>query len=132
MKLKIISQSKAVYEGEVKSIQLPSKQGEMGILPGHINLTSLLEIGTIKVIDQFDKEKIFAINGGIVDIKGDNVLILANEAVLSDELMKQEIDEAIKKAEEKLASKLEPTELIQLEKQIRYEKIKRKIKDSLR
>jgi len=67
------------------------------------------------------------INGGILKVQSNNITILANEASLPDDVMESEIEKSIKMAEEKLASKLDPKELIQLEKQIRYQKMKREL-----
>lgn len=130
MKLTIISQTKKLYEQDIKMVTVPGKEGELGILPGHVNLISILDTGEVKIKEK-DKEVTFVINGGIIEIKNDELIILANEAALAPELVAKEIDEAIKMAEEKRRGLLEPTELIQLEKQLRYEKLKRKMTDKL-
>ena len=130
MKLIIISQTKKLYEQDIKMVTVPGKEGELGILPGHVNLISILDTGEVKIKEK-DKEVTFVINGGIIEIKNDELIILANEAALAPELVAKEIDEAIKMAEEKRRGLLEPTELIQLEKQLRYEKLKRKMTDKL-
>jgi F-type H+-transporting ATPase subunit epsilon len=130
MKLTIISQTKKLYEQDIVMVTVPGKEGELGILPGHANLISILDIGEVKIKEK-DKEVTLAINGGIIEVKNDELIILANEAALAHELVTKEIDEAIKMAEIKRRSVLEPTELIQLEKQLRYEKLKRKMTDKL-
>lgn len=127
MKLKVISSSKKVYESEeIQEINVPTINGRIGILPGHINLIIPLEIGNIKVKKGDTVEKIL-LNGGMLQIADNEILILADEANLSDKLVKEEIKEAIKNAEENIAtSELDPAELIQLEKKLRYEKFKEK------
>jgi F-type H+-transporting ATPase subunit epsilon len=130
MKLKIISQTRKIYEGLVDYVTVPGELGQMGILPGHANIISLLDVGEVKITVD-GKNTFIAINGGIIEVKKNNIIILANEAALPEEIIEKEIDNAIKMAEKKLASKLEPSELIQLERHIRYEKLKRKLKDKL-
>jgi F0F1-type ATP synthase epsilon subunit len=66
----------------------------------------------------------YVINGGFVQVVRDEVLILADDALQAEALVKTEIASAISNAEQKLASKLEPAELIRLEKILRYEKFK--------
>lgn len=124
MKIKVVSSSLEIFaSNEVKEVYVPTTEGEVGILPGHVNLVSTLEIGELKIrMGKGDKEII--LNGGILQVKDDEVLVLADEASLSDELVKEEIDEAIISAEKQMSGKLEPAELIQLEKRLRYERFK--------
>ena len=131
MNLKVISQTKKVFEGEVNSVSIPGTLGYMGIFPGHTNLISTLEIGKVKIQLPNKKEKILAINGGLVQVYKDQVTILVQEAVLAEKIVKQEIDKALKNAKEKKSGDLPPSELIQLEKQIKYAKLKQKVVNRL-
>ena len=50
IKLKIVTQNKIVYEGEVDAFYTDTLDGRIGLLPNHIPITSVLEIGVTKVI----------------------------------------------------------------------------------
>jgi len=124
MKIKIVSSSAELLTlEEVKAVYAPTSDGVVGILPGHVNLVSTLEIGELKIKAE-KEEKTVILNGGIIQVKDDEILVLADEASLSDNLIREEIDIAVENAQQQLAGDLEPSELIQLEKKLRYEKFK--------
>jgi len=127
MKLVINSSSKKIFESDnVKAVQIPGTEGEIGVLPSHSSLITTLEIGEVKIKTD-SEEKIIIINGGFAQINDDQIYILADEAELTEELTKKGIEEAIKMAEEKLSGTLLGSEILQLEKQIRYQKLKQKL-----
>lgn len=124
MRIKIVATSKEILAKEdIKEVYVPTTSGIVGILPHYTNYVATLEIGEVKVRIGDDWQK-FVINGGFVQVVKDEVLILADDAMQTDALVKSEIAEAITNAEQKLSSKLEPAELIRLEKILRYEKFK--------
>jgi len=131
MQITIQSSSKQIYStNKADYIQLPGIDGYIGILPGHEPLITTLDIGEV-IVRENGTEKSIAINGGFAQITGKNVYILADEAHLASNKVDEEIEEAIKRAEEKLKGDLEPSELIQLEKQIKYNKLRKKLNSSM-
>jgi F-type H+-transporting ATPase subunit epsilon len=125
MKLKVISSSKQLYENDaVDALIVPTTDGEIEILPQHINLVSTLNLGKL-VIKSGKAATEIILNGGMIRVNNDDILVLADEANLTSELVQEEIAAAIAAAEQKIAtSELEPSELIQLEKRLRYERFK--------
>ncbi len=125
MKLAVISSSKQLYENDaVDALIVPTTDGEIEILPSHINLVSTLDLGKLMVKSGESTTEII-LNGGMIRVNNDDILVLADEANLADELVQEEIAAAIAAAEQKIAtSELEPSELIQLEKRLRYERFK--------
>jgi F-type H+-transporting ATPase subunit epsilon len=123
MNLKIISQTKTLYEGEADSVSLNTSEGEIQILPSHSDLISTLDLGEIKHTKDGESSSI-VINGGLLTVSKNSILILANEAFLPHELIEQDIENAIKMAHEKKASFNNPAELVQLERQLRFERLK--------
>jgi F0F1-type ATP synthase epsilon subunit len=65
------------------------------------------------------------INGGTASYANNELTILTEDGVASDDLIKEEIEGALKNAKEQKSSQLDPTELIQLEKQLRFEMFKK-------
>ena len=125
MKLKIITATKTVLElDNILQVNIPGVDGVLGILPGHIDIITPLKEGTLMYrLD--NNKKVVVIKGGIAKLKNDYLLILADDAEVPENLIREQIEESIKNAEHKIASgELEFTELIQLEKQLRYERIK--------
>ena len=77
MRLEIITPDKSVFEGEVNLIQLPGIDGSFEILNNHAPLISVLKKGKIKIRDDQDKEQFFEVNGGVIEVLKNKVLILA-------------------------------------------------------
>ena len=77
MKLEIITPDKSVFEGEVSLVQLPGIDGSFEILNNHAPLISVLQKGKIKIKDEGGQEQFFEVNGGVIEVLKNKVLILA-------------------------------------------------------
>ena len=80
MLLEIITPDTKVYEGEVKLVQVPGSKGSFQILNNHAPIISTLDPGNIKVIDENDRTTNYAIGGGVVEVKHNRIMILAESA----------------------------------------------------
>lgn len=129
MHVEIISQVKKFYEADCYSITLPSAEGEITVLEGHENLVTLLDVGAITIRKKEQKEEIILINGGMVHISNNNLKILVNDAAVPEQIKRQEIENAMINAKEQIASHPGTKELIQLEKQLRFEMFKKNFLD---
>jgi F-type H+-transporting ATPase subunit epsilon len=76
MKLQIINPDKELFSGETNSVVVPGIDGEIGILNNHAPLLSSLKKGELKVKVN-DKDELFEINGGVVEVLNNNVIVLA-------------------------------------------------------
>jgi F-type H+-transporting ATPase subunit epsilon len=76
MKLEIITPEKKLYEGDVKYIYLPGSAGALGILDHHAPLITTLKQGELR-IDTGTEKKSFAVNGGVVEVLNNKVIVLA-------------------------------------------------------
>ena len=78
MLLDILTPEKLLYEGEIKSVKLPGTNGEFEILNNHAPIISTLSKGEICVTNtNNDKEK-FNINGGVVEMQNNKIIVLAD------------------------------------------------------
>ncbi len=77
MHLEIITPDKKVYSGEVDSVKLPGAEGSFGILNNHAPIIASLKKGTIKVTDSKKHVENFEINGGVVEVQNNKVIVLA-------------------------------------------------------
>ena len=124
MTVKVVSTTQEIFNTtEAAEVYAPTTMGIVGILPHHTNYVATLDIGVLEIKIGNTKQRI-VLNGGIIQVMNDEVLVLANEATKSEELIHEEIEQAINNAQKKLAAPLEPAELIKLEKLLRYEKFK--------
>lgn len=77
MNLEIITPDKKVYSGEVEAVKLPGAEGSFGILNNHAPIIASLKKGTIKVTDSKKHVENFEINGGVVEVQNNKVIVLA-------------------------------------------------------
>ena len=63
--------------GEIKLIQLPGSVGSFEILNNHAPIISCLGKGTIKIINPEGVTKFFEIEGGTIEAKQNNIIVLA-------------------------------------------------------
>ena len=82
MFLEIITPDKRVFEGEVISAQFPGMNGSFEVLQGHAPLISTLERGRIRVTTAAGGQQFFTVEGGVVEVLNNNVIVLA-EAILA-------------------------------------------------
>jgi F-type H+-transporting ATPase subunit epsilon len=80
MYLEIITPDKKVFEGEVSLIQLPGSKGAFEILKNHAPIISTLDKGVIKIQDENGSEKLFEIDGGVVENKANKIIVLVESA----------------------------------------------------
>jgi F-type H+-transporting ATPase subunit epsilon len=78
--IELVTQERKVFEDkEVDSISLPGIEGEMGIRPGHAPVLTTLGFGEM-VVRKGNAEERYAIYGGVVDVRPDKVVVLADLA----------------------------------------------------
>lgn len=102
--LEIISPSRQVFSGEIKSITVPGTKGRFQVLRNHAPIISTFEVGMIRV-DLKEKPKYFATAGGTIEVLNNKVLVLADSIESADEI---DIDRALKakeRAEKRLSEK---------------------------
>jgi F-type H+-transporting ATPase subunit epsilon len=78
MQLEIITPEKKVFEGEVTSVQLPGVTGKFEILNNHAPIISSLTKGKVRVIDSNNNTEHYDINGGVIEMQNNKVIILAD------------------------------------------------------
>lgn len=76
MRLEIITPEEALFEGEVKLVQVPGKKGAFQILTHHAPIISTLEAGNIRVVLASGEEKTFPVESGVVECKSDIIQVL--------------------------------------------------------
>jgi F-type H+-transporting ATPase subunit epsilon len=80
LRLSIVTPNGEIFNGDVKTVTLPGKEGEFGVLPAHASLVSSLTVGII-VIEKENSTEAVAINWGHVKVSEDSVDVLVDGAV---------------------------------------------------
>jgi F-type H+-transporting ATPase subunit epsilon len=104
MHLEIITPEKIIYQGDVDEIIVTTADGEIAILPHHVNLFTKVLPGelTIKIAG---KDQFLAITGGFLEVSENKISIIADYAVRAEEIEVEQALAAQKRAEEILKKK---------------------------
>jgi F-type H+-transporting ATPase subunit epsilon len=81
MTLDIITPDRKVFSGEVTSITFPGSEGQFQVLNDHAPLVSTLDRGPI-VVQSTSGQQTFIVDGGVVEVLQNNVLVLAEAIVV--------------------------------------------------
>ncbi len=133
IKLKIATPERIVFEEEIDQITLPTKMGEITILPNHLPLVSTLVPGEI-LFKKEGQEIPMVVSGGFVEFNNNILTILADTAERIEEIDELRAEEGRKKAKELLARKQDMDEVdftalsVQLEKELARIKVAKKYK----
>ena len=79
LKVSVISPERILFEGSARGVIAPAFDGEMGILPMHAPLMTLLGRGTLRV-DTTEGEKRFGVVGGFLQVVDDVVRVVTEQA----------------------------------------------------
>jgi len=98
IKFKIVTPEKTVYEDSIDQVTLPTQEGEITVLPNHIPLISVLLPGEL-VIKKDNEEVDMAVSGGMVEVRKNEITILADTAERAEEIDLARAEEARERAE---------------------------------
>lgn len=102
LQLNIVTAEREVFGETVDSVVAPGWDGEVGILPHHAALMTALQAGEIR-IRRGGQEDILAVSGGFLEVRNDQVTILADSAERAEEIDLARAEEARRRAQERLA-----------------------------
>ena len=121
--LEIVTPDAKVFSETVDEVGLPTSEGRMHILPHHVPVIAKLKAGEIKVHRGNDIEML-AVGSGFIEVYGDKVSILTDQAINVEEIDDTEIEEAVKRAKEALEegkkSNIDAAEIDRLEAEARF------------
>ena len=104
--VRIILPSETFLEIEASQINIPGTEGVFGVLPGHVKLTSAIEIGVASIFNNETETKYY-IHGGVVQVTGDEVNIVTEYAASIPGSNKTTITNEITDLKEELSSEEE-------------------------
>ncbi len=127
--LEIVTPDARVYSDTIDSVVIPTVEGEVGILPGHIPLLTQVEHGELRV-SKGSETLFLAISGGFAEIVGDRVQVLAEHAITEEKIDEKAVEEALRRAEKELeeAKHLDPQQYEHLQGLVRYSGVQLAVK----
>ncbi|CAM3606886.1 F0F1 ATP synthase subunit epsilon [Bacillus sp. ISL-47] len=101
IKVSVVTPDGPVYESDVEMVSTKAQSGELGILPGHIPMVAPLQIGAVR-LKNGGKTDFVAVSGGFLEVRPEQVTILAQSAEQADEIDVERAVRAKQRAEERL------------------------------
>ena len=101
---RVVSAREELYSGEISMLIATGIEGEIGILPGHTPLITLLKPGAMRVQTADGSEEVIYVSGGVLEVQPKMVTILADTAMRAHNLDESKIVEARRQAEQMLVN----------------------------
>jgi F-type H+-transporting ATPase subunit epsilon len=103
LQLDIVTPEKKIFSDIVDNVYLPGADGEMGILPHHAGLVTALQPGELRYAYHGTVQTL-AIGSGFAEVTQSKVIVLTDSALGEAEIDEAHVEEAIQRAQEKLAT----------------------------
>lgn len=130
--LEIVTPDRRAYTGEADSVTLPTALGSIGILKGHLPITSIIEAGEVIVVIN-GKTSRLAVDKGFVRVVSDKVSVVTEAAIDEAKIDLKAIDQAEERARQAVEAargqkEIDPVELAKIEQILRFAAVQRMVK----
>ena len=130
--LEIVTPDRRAYTGEADSVTLPTALGSIGILKGHLPLTSIIEAGEVVVVLN-GKTSRLAVDKGFVRVVSDKVSVVTEAAIDEAKIDLKAIDQAEERARQAVEAargqkEIDPVEIAKIEQILRFAAVQRMVK----
>ena len=134
--LDIVSAEREIFSGIVEKVVATGEFGEVGVMPGHAPLLTILKPGEIRATLPEGKEEIYYVSGGMLEVQPYYVTVLADSVERAENIDEAAAMAAKARAEEIIANKntevdhsVATAELAMAVAQIRvYQKLRKTLK----
>lgn len=99
--IQVVSPDRVFFEDDIDMLEVKTTEGEIGVLAGHIPLTSIIAPGVMRLIDGSETKEA-AVHDGFIEILPDKVIILAESCEWPEEIDINRAREAKTRAERRL------------------------------
>lgn len=103
VRLEIVTPEAKGFSDDVDSVVIPGVEGEIGVLPMHAPLMTLLQPGELRVVKGGEETRL-AVGEGFVEITQEKIAVLTDMAVKESDIDESAAEEAIRRAEEAMRS----------------------------
>ena len=99
IKFEIVTPERVVLKVEITQVSVPTKKGEITVLPNHIPLVATLQPGVIEYVKKDNDRDIMSVSGGFIEVLKNKIVILADTAERAEEIDETKAEDARKRAE---------------------------------
>lgn len=100
--VEVVTPEALKFSGQARQVQLPGVLGEMGVLPNHEPLVTMLNPGVVDVRG-LEGNRIFAVAQGFATIQNNKVVCLVDDAVEAGKVNTAKVTEEVGRLERELA-----------------------------
>ena len=130
--LEIVTPDRRAYTGEADSVTLPTALGSIGILKGHLPLTSIIEAGEVVVVLN-GKTSRLAVDKGFVRVVSDKVSVVTEAAIDETKIDLKAVEQAEERARQAVEAargqkEIDPVEIAKIEQILRFAAVQRMVK----
>jgi F-type H+-transporting ATPase subunit epsilon len=131
LELEIVTAERQIYSDTVNAVVADGIEGQLGILPHHAPLITMLKPGEL-LIRKDSEETFMAITGGFLEVRPEKVIILADACERSEEIDMERAEAAKRRAEERLKAHIPEIDLLRAEAALRRSMIRIKVAERRR
>lgn len=119
LKVDVVNAEEGLFSGNAEFVALPGIEGELGILPGHTPLITLIRPGLVRIREEGkkDEEEIF-VAGGVLEVQPFHVIVLADVAIRGTDLDEAKAREAMERAQQNAKNASSEIEIAKVEAEI--------------
>ena len=100
--LEFVSPESVLFSGEVDQVDLPGAEGDLGVLPGHAPMVTLLRPGIVTIMREGRREPVVVV-GGFAEMGPGGLTVLADRAGAREDFDLQSLADDIRDIEEDIA-----------------------------
>jgi F-type H+-transporting ATPase subunit epsilon len=131
IRVDVVTAERLVFSDDADMVTVPGVDGEMGILPHHEPIMTMIKPGEI-LIRKGTEEHSLAVSGGFLEVQPDHITILADAAERADEIDIARAEAAKKRAEDKLTNRTAETDSANAEASLRRAIARIKVAEKIR
>ncbi|MFP4436646.1 MAG: F0F1 ATP synthase subunit epsilon [Chloroflexaceae bacterium] len=124
--LEIVTAERMVMSDDVDQLNVPTKDGRIGILPRHAPLLTVLDVGQLDIIRKGESTP-FALAGGFMEVLPNRVTILADTVERAEEIDEARAEQARQQAEERLRQRQNDQDTSLAEAELRRAMVRLKV-----
>ena len=102
IKFELVTPEKVVLKDCISQVTVPTKEGEITVLPKHMPLVAMLVPGVLEIINNMGEKKVVAVSGGFLEVLLNKVVVLADTAERSEEIDLERAEKAREWAEREI------------------------------
>ncbi len=118
LKLEIITAEREIFADDIDILVAPGIEGELGILPHHAPLMTMIQPGEL-LVRKNGEETYMVVTGGFLEVRPDKVIVLADACERAEEIDVARAEEAKRRAEESLETRPPDVEAASIEAALR-------------